>query len=110
MALARPDHLHIPVALSLLKLHDHYLSWESHPITGTWTRGAYAYLLSPSAAHTLVESVQTADPVLPVDVAMGSQWLSWQYHAQPLFAVHTRESSTTAVNDPSLLDWSGRLV
>jgi hypothetical protein len=110
VALAAPDHLHIPVDLTLLKLHDHYLSWESHPLTGTWTRGAYAYLLSPTAAHTLVESVQNSACVLPVDVALGDRWLAWHYHAQPLFAVHTRESSSTAVNDPSLLDWPGVLV
>lgn len=110
VALAGPDQLHIPVDLTLLKLHDHYLGWESHPTTGTWTRGAYAYLLSPAAAHTLVESIETSDRVLPVDVALGDRWLAWQYHAQPLFAVHTRQISSTARNDPSLLDWPGVLV
>ena len=68
---------------------------------GTWCPGAWAYLIDPSAAATMIKYLQTHN-ALVVDKLMGSRVVDWGYSNPPMVSLNISsliQSSTNGNNE-----------
>lgn len=75
--------------------------WQSHAlrhneITGTWSRGAWAYTLTPQQAQALIE-FSCRSGVQAVDKQLGTEAVPWQALDRDLFQHNTRPRWSSTV-------------
>lgn len=79
---------------SIVKLH-HNRSTKTSDVTGTWTKGAYAYAISPRFAGMLVEKFYQV-PIKPADKAIGDKIVPFIHLDKPIVEHRGVGPSTTA--------------
>ena len=78
-------------ALGILKLHQD--RGTKTGTSGTWSKGAHAYMLAPEHAQALLNIKE----VRPVDKAIGTNFVAWQHSDQNIVTLNPlRGPSTTA--------------
>ena len=78
----------------LVKLHADKATKISE-VTGTWSKGAHAYALTPSHAKQLIQgSIDTE--VKPADKAIGTKFVHWRYLDTPIVTLKRNGISTTS--------------
>jgi len=83
-----------PVEQGVIKLHDR-TKHKQNTITGEWSTGAYAYVITPRWARTLIEHAQEHG-AQALDKHIGDRAVPWQYSRQVLARHRGGHASTTA--------------
>ena len=79
---------------SLIKLHtDRGTNWSD--VSGNWSKGSHAYVLSPSHAEQLIDNCKKIT-LKPVDVILGDKLINWRHFEYDLVSQVKLGKSTTS--------------